>query len=231
MIRPAEVPVMTLPGATLFPRAMLPLRIFEPRYKRMLADCLESNRVFAVALQKPGTTREIPFPVAGLGLIRVAVTNPDGTSNLILQGIGRVLLGSTVRYKPYRVSNVDYLDTTGGKTAATSRLTAQVLELVAERFKDGLNIPFNVLQQLTKAEDEHPAITPDKQKAVKHVLSFLSEIEDPEQFTDIVSCTLLTFPPHRQIIMESLHLEKRLENLVTLLSIELDRQNNDGEDA
>ena len=134
-----------------------------------------------------------------------------------------------MRYKPYRISSVDYLGTTGGKTAATSRLTAQVLELVAERFKDGLNIPMSVLQQLTPADEEHPAAE-NKHKALKHVLNFLSEIDDLEQFTDIVSCTLLTFPPHRQIIMESLQLEKRLENLVTLLSIEMDRNNQDDED-
>ena len=40
---PSEVPVMTLPNATLFPQALLPLYIFEPRYRRMLADTLASH--------------------------------------------------------------------------------------------------------------------------------------------------------------------------------------------
>ena len=64
---PREVPVMTLPNATLFPQALLPLYIFEPRYRHMLADALHSNRMFSVAMQKPGTEREAPSPVAGLG--------------------------------------------------------------------------------------------------------------------------------------------------------------------
>ena len=76
---PSDVPVMTLTNVILFPHAMLPLHIFEPRYRRMLRDALASDRMFAVALQKPGRTREIPSPVAGLGLIRVAVDNRDGT--------------------------------------------------------------------------------------------------------------------------------------------------------
>jgi len=48
---------MTLPNATLFPQALLPLYIFEPRYRQMLAEALHSSRMFAVAMQKPGNTR------------------------------------------------------------------------------------------------------------------------------------------------------------------------------
>jgi len=59
---PREVAIMTLPNATLFPQALLPLYIFEPRYRQMLADALHSNRLFAVAMQKPGSTRESPSP-------------------------------------------------------------------------------------------------------------------------------------------------------------------------
>ena len=42
---PREVPVMTLPSATLFPQALLPLYVFEPRYRQMLADMPVANRV------------------------------------------------------------------------------------------------------------------------------------------------------------------------------------------
>src|SRR5215813_9968249 len=108
---PPEVPVMTLPNATLFPQAFLPLYIFEPRYRQMLSDALHSNRMFAVAMQKPGHTRETPLPVAGLGLIRVSVGHRDGTSHLILQGLTRVGLEEAVKYKPYRVHRIRSLQT------------------------------------------------------------------------------------------------------------------------
>src|SRR5947199_7063414 len=100
---PQEVPVMTLPNATLFPQALLPLYIFEPRYRHMLADALHSNRMFSVAMQKPGTERELPSPVAGLGLIRVSVAHRDGTSHLILQGLAAAVLAQHVRDRPYSV--------------------------------------------------------------------------------------------------------------------------------
>src|SRR5260370_35000922 len=100
---PNEVPVMTLPSATLFPQALLPLYIFEPRYRQMLADTLKAGRMFSVAMQKPGRGRETPCPVAGLGLIRVSVDHQDGTAHLILQGPTRVGLPRTVPFHPYRV--------------------------------------------------------------------------------------------------------------------------------
>src|ERR1017187_617115 len=103
---PREAAVMTLPNATLFPQALLPLYIFEPRYRQMLADALHSDRMFSVAMQQPGRTREPPAPVAGLGLIRVSVAHRDGTSHLVLQGLERVELEAPVRYKPYRIQRI-----------------------------------------------------------------------------------------------------------------------------
>src|SRR5262245_60020476 len=106
---PSEVAVMTLPNVTLFPQALWPLYIYESRYRRMLADALLTHRMFIVAMQKPGRTRETPSSVAGLGMIRVSVDNPDGTSHLILQGITRVQLDNAIRYKPYRVHRIQPL--------------------------------------------------------------------------------------------------------------------------
>src|SRR5213593_296907 len=149
---PREIPVMTLPNATLFPQALLPLYIFEPRYRQMLADALHSNRMFSVAMQKPGTTRETPSPIAGLGLIRVSVGHRDGTSHLILQGITRVELEQAVRYKPYRVQRIRALQSPPCDNVKVDALVAKLRELLEERIKLGLPFPF-------------PVMSPDKAKA------------------------------------------------------------------
>ena len=47
---PESVPVMVLPGVTLFPNALLPLYIFEPRYREMLEEALGSARIVAMAM-------------------------------------------------------------------------------------------------------------------------------------------------------------------------------------
>ena len=76
-ILPEEIPVMPLPGALLFPHALLPLYIFEPRYREMLEHALNHHRMFSVALIKPEraqwSTPEDFFHIAGLGLIRACV--------------------------------------------------------------------------------------------------------------------------------------------------------------
>src|SRR5215831_3468299 len=67
---PTELPVMALSNAVLFPHALLPLHIFERRYRTMLEHSLGGDRMFSVALMKPGISeaREIKdlFPIAGV---------------------------------------------------------------------------------------------------------------------------------------------------------------------
>jgi Lon protease-like protein len=145
---PNEVPVMTLPSATLFPQALLPLYIFETRYRQMLADTLKAKRMFSVAMQKPGRSRETPCPVAGLGLIRVSVDHEDGTSHLILQGLTRVELMETVQYKPYRVQCIRPLQAKLVDNVVIDALLAKVHELVKQRIEMGpFPFPFPVVKQ------------------------------------------------------------------------------------
>jgi Lon protease-like protein len=59
-----KTPLMILRNATLCPGASLLLHIFEPRYRRMLSDVLESHRMFAIAMRRPGTRREVSMPLA-----------------------------------------------------------------------------------------------------------------------------------------------------------------------
>src|SRR5437762_3091347 len=91
---PDHIPVMPLPGVLLFPNALLPLHIFEPRYREMLEHALKADRMFCIALVRPGRaswrTSEDFFHVSTAGLIRACVGRADGTSDLILQGIRRI---------------------------------------------------------------------------------------------------------------------------------------------
>src|SRR6185503_3362989 len=135
---------MTLPEATLFPQALLPLYIFEPRYRKMLAETLQTHRMFSVAMQRPGVSRETPLTVAGVGLIRVSVGHKDGTSHLILQGLARVQLEQAVRYKPYRIQRLRPLAPQPSNEVTVDALVAKVRELLERRLKLGLPFPFPV---------------------------------------------------------------------------------------
>src|SRR5438094_1058130 len=192
---PLEIPVMTLPNATLFPQALLPLYVFEPRYRQMLADALHSNRMFSVAMQKPGSPRGSPSPVAGLGLIRVSVGHRDGTSHLILQGIARVELEEPVRYKPYRIQRIRALETPPCDNVKVDALVAKVRELLAERIDLGLPFPHPVMSpDKTESSPAPPSFSP------KEILNYLDSLSDPEQAADLVSCAVLPGAVERQPI-------------------------------
>ncbi len=212
---PREVPVMTLPNATLFPQALLPLYIFEPRYRQMLADALHSHRMFSVAMQRPGSSREAPAPVAGLGLIRVSVGHKDGTSHLILQGLARVNLEEAVRYRPYRIQRIRPLETPPCDNVKVDALLAKVRELLEERNQLGLPFPFPVMSPGKSNGAPPPTFSS------KEILQYLDSIADPEQAADLVSCAVLPGAAERQSILETVEVEARLRRLIKFLLAEI----------
>jgi ATP-dependent Lon protease len=217
---PNEIPVMTLPHATLLPQAFLPLYIFEPRYRQMLRDALSSARMFSIAMQKPGRATESPSPIAGLGLIRGSVQHEDGTSHLLLQGIARVELVETVRYKPYRVQRIRPLESPPSNEVAVDALLAKVRELLDDRVKLGLSFcpPF--------AQDaQSPPLLPGFPPSGS--LDFLDQINDPGQVVDLVSGAVLASAVERQTILETVDLESRLKHLIHFLMAEIRRKRKD----
>lgn len=210
---PCEVPVMTLPNATLFPQALLPLYIFEPRYRRMLADALKTDRMFSVAMRRPGATRDTPLTVAGLGLIRVSVGHNDGTSHLILQGMTRVELEETVRYRPYRVQRIRALATPPCDSVAADALLVKVRALLHEWLELGLPFPFPLVSPSKSGKPNQPPPA----FSAKEVMGYLDSISDPERAADLVSCAVLAGASERQSILEAVDVETRLRRLVQFL--------------
>ena len=207
---------MTLPNATLFPQAFLPLYIFEPRYRQMLADALHSDRMFSVAMQKPGSKREIPSLVAGLGLIRVSVGHRDGTSHLILQGLARVELEEAVRDKPYRIQRIRPLKTPPCDNVTVDALVAKLRELLVDRINLGLTFPFPVMAPAkSESNPAPPSFSPKK------IMHYLDSVTDPEQAVDMVSCAVLPGGVERQAILEIVDVEARVRRLIHFLLAEI----------
>jgi Lon protease-like protein len=87
----SAVPLFPLPNVVLFPRAILPLHIFEERYKAMTADALRGPRRIAMALLRPGWEknyhgRPAIEPIVCIGAILSHEKLPDGKYNFLLQG-------------------------------------------------------------------------------------------------------------------------------------------------
>ena len=218
---------MTLPSATLFPQALLPLYIFEPRYRKMLVDTLQSHRMFSVAMQDPARTREKPCTIAGLGLIRVSVDHADGTSHLILQGLTRVQFVETVQTRPYRIEAIRPLPTPPADNVVIDALLAKVLELVRQRMEVGPPpFPFPAFETKTKGGKKGTAKATGE--AIQEVLNYLEQLPGPDQVADLVSCAVLSSPMARQTILSTLPLEERLKHLVHFLIAEIEQYRKGG---
>jgi len=103
------VPVFPLPTAVLFPRTVLPLHIFEPRYREMVRDASAGDGVIAIALLKPGFESDYEgspeiHTVGTVGRIEELVALPDGRFNLNLVGLVRVDLEELPSPHAYRIA-------------------------------------------------------------------------------------------------------------------------------
>jgi Lon protease-like protein len=108
----SAVPLFPLPNVVMFPRAVLPLHIFEERYKAMTAAALRGDRQIAMALLRPGWERDYyqkPAiePVVCIGTILTHEKLPDGKYNFLLQGHTRAKVVREIDGKPYRLASLE----------------------------------------------------------------------------------------------------------------------------
>jgi len=192
---PQEIGIMTLPNAILFPQALLPLYIFEPRYRAMLKESLESQRMFAVALPNDPTAANsalVPHRVAGVGLIRACVDKPDGSSNLILQRVSRVRFTDFVQEKPYYVGRIEVLSTEESDALEVEALSVKVLEMIGAMHDAG-------------------------EIQAEGLMKFLNEIRDYDALADIVTYSFIEDVESKQKILETLNLRQRLQKVIVAL--------------
>lgn len=190
-----EVPVFPLPKLVLFPGTTLPLHVFEPRYREMMADCLrEPQKLIAVAQLKPGWEpsyegRPPIYDVAGVGKITSHTQNPDGTYDILVEALARArieeLAPGGLRYR---------------------RATATVLR---ERVpKDGVNVGdlselFNLATRIAKLV----------QQALPGFLLQAVANDAPQRMADKIADQLVLDPAARQDLLETLDVGERVRTL------------------
>ena len=96
---PFALPIFPLPTVVLFPNVFLPLHIFEPRYRQMVAEALAGDRIIGMVLLRPGYEDEYdgapPIYTTGCsGLITHVETLEDGKYNLVLRGLEKFTIHS-----------------------------------------------------------------------------------------------------------------------------------------
>lgn len=196
----ASVAVFPLPRVVLFPHTRLPLRIFEPRYRAMMADVLASKaHLMVVAQLQPGFESDYEgrppiFRVAGIGRIERSEHNADGTYHIELLGLARVALAELpLGDKPYRRARATQLNDAASREgpahtelAALYALAAQVVGAVRAR-QPGF--------RLLAAADDPASVMIDK-----------------------ISDQFIGDPEERQRLLETLDPFERLKHLSSLIA-------------
>lgn len=133
------VPIFPLPDVTFFPHTLLPLHVFEARYRAMVIDALERDRRLAVVKLQPGyeagyAGKPAVHPVAGLGEIVSCERLATGRYNILLRGECRVRLEdelpSDTLYRVVRARRLADAEPAGDTTPALTRMRAACRSLL-----------------------------------------------------------------------------------------------------
>jgi len=185
-----RLPIFPLPGAVLLPHGLVPLHIFEPRYRKMTRDCADGLRVLALAnIPDDRAAAEKPprvAPIVGVGVLARMDALPDGRFNIVLRGILRARIEEElVSREPYRLVRAVALDSTMGASAAAKAndLKRVVLALSA-------------------------ALRNEESQALAQLAS---RAADPGDLADIVAGALLPSPRERQAVLDALDVGDRLD--------------------
>jgi ATP-dependent Lon protease len=121
---PFRLPIFPL-SVVLFPGTPLPLHIFEPRYRQMLADCLLGDRRFGITPTSDGDEAPGPGAVGCVAEVRVNQELPDGRSNIVVLGGSRFVLSRLLdESQPYLVALVQTFEDDPGTEANTEETQA-----------------------------------------------------------------------------------------------------------
>jgi len=189
---PREIPAMTLRETVLFPKAMMPLRIFEERYKQMLNDVLSDHRMFAIVGERENISfdediQEPPFDMATVGLIRVSRKNDDNTSFVLLQGIERVKIREIISEEPYRLLRIEPFHTLVEEDKPTHRN--------------------ELLEQMERNKELGGDVSED-------ILEYLRPLDDDVAFVDLAAFTLCKHVVRKQALLEVQRLGQRARMLL-----------------
>lgn len=204
-----SLPIFPLPDLTFFPRTMLPLHIFEARYRAMITDCLARDRRLAVVGLRPGyeaTYEGKPpvYAVTGVGFIVQWERLPTGRYNLLLRGEGRVRIDRELPADTlYRMVAATPLDEIGADGPAVDALAGRVKARC---------------QQILSAVGRSGASLRES----------LDAVTDPAELCDQVASALIPTPSTRQALLEELHVERRLDRLAGALDDLLSQLSGEG---
>jgi Lon protease-like protein len=191
------IPLFPLPNVVFFPKTFLPLHIFEPRYRAMVKDASEGDRLIGMVLLKEGWESDYEgtpavHRIGCAGKIIALESLPDGRYNLMLHGLCRFAIESESRTKLYREAQVRRRP-----DADWSRASDGVLEALLDAVRTMVTRP-TISQELS---------------------ALLRASDDPEQVVNLVSSELPFTEHEKQFLLDAENLEQQARRMVDLIRL------------
>lgn len=132
---PRSIPLFPLPNVVLFPEMPLPLHVFEPRYRTLVADALDGDRIIGMTLLRPGWEADYEgrpsiYPSGCAGHIEHCKSLTDGRFLILLKGLTRFRIVCEHDGKPYRMATVEALPEAMGDPANLVEARSRVLAAI-----------------------------------------------------------------------------------------------------
>lgn len=178
-----ELPLFPL-DAVLFPGVVLPLHVFEPRYREMIADCQRQKKPFGVVLARPGSLPllEEPYPVGTMAEIRELDQLEDGRYILMVVGVQRFRILSQHRERPYLSGLVELYED-----------VAEPAEDLDFQFKQAHKLFGTYIEMLLKAANEQDRDMqehlPGRPEELSHFIAYFLDLqnEQKQHFLELTS--------------------------------------------
>jgi Lon protease-like protein len=198
---PEQAGVILLTNAVTFPHGILPLHIFEPRYRKMLDEALESDSMICVAnlqAEETSTISDCVSKVGFIGLIRVSEKQDDGRSNLILHSVSRVEFLSWDSDTEYPRANIKPISNVSEPVTDSTELLIESLRDATSRF----------LEQFSE-------------QMISRINETLDRVNDDLAIlTDVVAQQFVVNEQVRQSLLEERNPRNRAETLIRHLRIQ-----------
>lgn len=170
-----ELPLFPL-NVVLFPGVVLPLHIFEARYRQMIVDCQQQEQPFGIVLARPDSIhlQEEPYSVGTMAEIRDLNRLEDGRYVLMALGLQRFRILSQHRQKPYLSGMVElYEDITD---------PARELDVHLKLAKDLFGTYLDMLLKAANEEDKNiRAHLPTSAEELSYFIAYFLDIQDEQK--------------------------------------------------
>ncbi|HEY2406272.1 MAG TPA: LON peptidase substrate-binding domain-containing protein [Polyangiaceae bacterium] len=186
------LPFFPLPDAVLIPGALLPLHVFEPRYREMAHHVLAGDRLLAVARLRPGFEldyqgRPPVYEVCGVGEVVDDTRRSDGRYDIVLKGLARVRIADELPpLQTYRTMRAELLGDQARGEPATAQAWQMQLALLWQK------------------------LGPQLPPKLRDLRAFLGNRTEPGVIADRIGAAILADPDDRQRLLEELDPAERL---------------------